>query len=463
MRKYILLYVFFIEQIFNYVVIPFKTYHHYQKDEKKEDDEEYNSINFIQDYLNNKIYFPVEIGSPAKEVAMILTTQSSGLNIGYSICNKSEFTNLPQNYYEYKVENSSTYNLTTKNIKTYSNAIGGFKSTELFKFFSDLEKKEVYEIEDLPFIYTPKEDVFYKYEDGKICGLIGLTLYEKDTFQETYNLISLLKKMNITNNYVFSYEYEPENNEEGKIIIGEYPHIYNKNKYNEEQLRNEYAVAEHYELVWGLMFNSIYFFDEGKNKTSINDIKYARFIPELNCIRGTKSYRKAIEEEFFNYYINKSICRYDNNIMNCDANSEFKVEKFPTLYFLNKKLNYTFELDYNDLFVKKGNKYFFLMILPSSYTEHFEMGKVFLKKYFLTYDLDKRTINFYNKNIPIIKKEEIINKENSSYSIYLIISAIVLIVAACAIGFYIGIKLYEKSRNKRKNEVDEDYDYALNS
>lgn len=463
MRKYILLYVFFIEQVFNYIVIPFKTYHHYQKDEKKEDDEEYNSINFIQDYLNNKIYFPVEIGSPAKEVAMILTTQSSGLNIGYSICNKSEFTNLPQNYYEYKVENSSTYNLTTKNIKTYSNAIGGFKSTELFKFFSDLEKKEVYEIEDLPFIYTPKEDVFYKYEDGKICGLIGLTLYEKDTFQETYNLISLLKKMNITNNYVFSYEYEPENNEEGKIIIGEYPHIYNKNKYNEEQLVNEYAVAEHYELVWGLMFNSIYFFDEGKNKTSINDIKYARFIPELNCIRGTKSYRKAIEEEFFNYYINKNICRYDNNIMNCDANSEFKVEKFPTLYFLIKKFNYTFELDYNDLFVKKGNKYFFLMILPSSYTEHFEMGKVFLKKYFLTYDLDKRTINFYNKNIPIIKKEEIINKENSSYSIYLIIFAIVLIVAACAIGFYFGIKLYEKSRNKRKNEVDEDYDYALNS
>ena len=148
MRKYILLCLFFIEQVFNYVVIPFKTYHHYQKEKKKEDDEEYNSINFIQDYLNNKIYFPVEVGSPAKEVAMILTTQSSGLNIGYSICNKSEFTNLPHKYYEYKVENSSTYNLTTKNIKTYSNAIGGFKSTELFKFFSDLEKKEAYEIED---------------------------------------------------------------------------------------------------------------------------------------------------------------------------------------------------------------------------------------------------------------------------------------------------------------------------
>ena len=463
MRKYILLYIFFIEQVFNYIVIPFKTYHHHQKEEKKEDDEEYNSTNFIQDYLNNKIYFPVEIGSPAKEVVFILTTKTSGLNIGYSLCNKSEFTNLPQKYLEYRVENSTTYNLTSKNIKTISNAIMGYQSTELFKFYADLEKKEAYEIEDLPFIYIPKEDVFYKYEDGKICGLIGLTLFEKETFQENYNLISLLKKMNITNNYIFSYEYDNENDEEGKIIIGEYPHNYNKDKYNEDQLRNDYAVAEHFEIVWGLLFNSIYFFDEDKNKTSINDIKYARFIPELNCIKGTKSYRKEIENSFFNYYINKSICRYENNIMNCDANSEFKVEKFPTLYFLNKKINYTFELNYKDLFVKKGKKFFFLMILPSSYTEHFELGKIFLKKYFFTYDLDKKTINFYNENIPIAKKEEIFNKENSSYPIYLIIISIVLLVAACVIGFYFGIKLYEKSRNKRKNELDEDYDYALNS
>jgi len=463
MRKYILLYIFFIEHVFNYIVIPFKTYHHYQKKEKKENDTEYNSTNFIQDYLYNKIYFPVEIGSPAKEVAFILNSQTSGLNIGYSICNKTGFTNLPQKYYEYLAKNSSTYNLTVNNIKTISNTYSGFQSTELFKFFSDLESKEVYEAKDLPFIYTPREDVYYTFDDGKICGLIGLTLFEKGNFQETFNLISLLKKMNITNNYVFSYEFDPENDEEGKIIIGEYPHIYNKDKYNEEQLRNDYAVAEHYELVWGVMFNSIYFFDEDKNKTLINDIKYARFIPELNCIRATKSYRIAIEEEFFNYYINKSICRYENGIMNCDANSEFKVEKFPSLYLTEKKFNYTFELNYKDLFVKKGNKYFFLMILPSSHTEHFEMGKVFLKKYFFMYDLDKKTINFYNENIPITKKEEIINQQNSSDSIYLIIFAIVLIIAACAIGFYFGIKLYEKSRDKRKNEIDEEYDYTLNS
>ena len=269
MRKYILLYIFFIEQVFNYIVIPFKTYHHYQKEEKKEDDEEYNSTNFIQDYLNNKIYFPVEIGSPAKEVVFILTTKTSGLNIGYSLCNKSEFTNLPQKYLEYRVENSTTYNLTSKNIKTISNAIMGYQSTELFKFYADLEKKEAYEIEDLPFIYIAKEDVFYKYEDGKICGLIGLTLFEKETFQENYNLISLLKKMNITNNYIFSYEYDNENDEEGKIIIGEYPHNYKKDKYNEDQLRNDYAVAEHFEIVWGLLLIQFIFLMKIKIKLQL--------------------------------------------------------------------------------------------------------------------------------------------------------------------------------------------------
>ena len=463
--RIILLFFIIFHESLNYIVIPFKTHH---SQYKKENNEEFNSTDFILNYYSNKLFFPIEIGSPAKEVPFILTTSSSGLNIGYSICSKYGYSDLPLNYFEYSAENSTTYNLTSKSMKIISNTISGTKSTELFKFYTDLNKTESITVDDLTFIYTSKEDANKIYDDGTICGLIGLILYEKGSFQEDYNLINLIKEKNITNNYIFNFEYDDKNDDEGLLIIGEEPHIYNKNKYREEQLRNDYAVAEHYDLVWGILFNSIYFFDEDNNKTTINDIKYARFIPELNCIKGTLKYKKMLEEKFFNYYIDKGICRFEKEpltlyfVMNCDINSEFKIEKFPTLYFAHAKFNFTFELDYNDLFIKKGNKYFFNIIFPESYIEHFEMGKIFLKKYFLSYNVEKKTISFYNKNIPIESDLERKNNEENSYFTYFLIIGLLILLISCGIGFYFGIKLYQKSRNKRKNELDEEYDYSLN-
>ena len=466
--KILFIYIILIEEIFNFIVIPFKTHH---SSNLKKNSDDYNSTDFMEYYFENKIYFLIEVGSPAKEVPFILITSTSGLNIGYSLCSRFQFSDLPKEYYQYSDENSTTYNLTSKNLKTISNTFMGSQSTELFKFYTDLEKNEFNKINinDLPFIYTSKEDANKLFDDGTICGIIGLTLFERNTFMENYNIINLLKKKNITQNYIFNFEFDEKNDDEGLLIIGEEPHKYNKNKYNEEQLRNDYASAEHYELVWGVLFNSIYFFDEDKNKTNIKDIKYARFIPELNCIKGTSKYKEAIENKFFKYYMNKNICRFDKEpkylyyVMNCDVDSEFQVKKFPTLYLENKKFNYTFELDYNDLFIKKGKKYFFMVIFPLSYIRHFEMGKVFLKKYFLSYDVDKRTISFYNKNIPIETNIKNNIEETNPYIKYLIIIlGIIFLISCCIIGFYFGKKLYEKSRNKRNNELNEEYDYSLN-
>ena len=468
---FIYLFIFLIENVLNYIVIEFKTHHSLNNKENNETN--YNSTDFLRDYYLNKIFFPIEVGSPPKEVPFILLTTTSGLNIGYSICPLFYFSDLPKKYFEYSIDNSTTYNLTSANLKVISNTFSGSPSTELFKFYTDLDKKESKQIKikDLPFIYISKDDAIKIYNDGKICGLLGLTLFEKDSFLERYNLISTLKKYNIVDNMVFNYEFKANNSDEGRLIIGEEPHNYNPKKYHQEQLRSDYGSGEHFNIVWGFMFNSIYFFNEEKNKIFLNDIKYAQFLPELYCIKGTSTYKKYIEENFFNYYINKSICRFDIEsikisnknsnhyyIMNCDINSEIKIEKFPTIYFSHSKFNYTFELDYNDLFIKKGNKYFFMVIFPYSYIEHFEMGKIFLKKYFFSYDYDKKTVNFYNKNIPIIEK-----KDDESYTIFLIIGGILFLIISIIVGFFLGKKIYEKSRAKRKNELkEEDYDYSLN-
>ena len=348
---------------FNYIVIDFKTH---KQTNIKENETNYNSTDFLMNYFQNKIYFPIEVGSPPKDVAFILRTSTSGLNIGYSICSLFGFSDLPNKFFEYTADNSTTYNLTSENIKYISNTFTGSQSTDLFKFYTDFEKKESKQIliEDLPFIYLSKFDANKLYDDGTVCGLIGLEIFEKDSFNERYNLIHLLKQKNIIDNYIFSYEFKENNIDEGMLIIGEEPHIYNSKKYNKEQLLSDYPVGEHYDLVWGVMFNSIFFFDGENNKIIMRDIKYGRFIPELYCIKGTSTYKKFIEEKFFNYYMNKNICRFDKisyYIMNCDANSEFEIEKFPSLFFSHKKFNYTFELNYKDLFIKKGNKYFFMV------------------------------------------------------------------------------------------------------
>ena len=286
----------------------------------------------------------------------------------------------------------------------------------------------------------------------------------------------MLKEYKIIDNYIFNFEYNYNSNDDydgGLLVIGEIPHIYNSKKYKEEQLRTDYCVKEYFDFTWGLMFNLIYFLDAEKNKIILNGIKYAEFIPELYCIKRTTNYKKLIEEQFFNFYINKNICRFDIEtlilpnkdyekyyIMNCDVNSELKIESFPSLFFLHKKFNYTFELNYKELFIKKGNKYFFMVIFPYLEMKHFEMGKIFLKKYFFSYDIDRKTISFYNENIPIEKSN---NKDTEkSYTNYLIIAGIVFLIISCIVGFYFGKKIYEKSRNKRKNELEEDYDYSLN-
>lgn len=303
----IILFIFFSKNTLSYIVIPFKTYH---SPNNKDIKEELNTLEFLQLYYYNKIFFPIEVGIPSKEIPFILTTTTSGLNIGY-FCSRFNFSNLPEKYNKYSTENSTTYNSTSPGLKVVSNTFMGSPSTESFYFFKNKEKTDNNNnkivLNNIPFIYNSKKDIFQIVENESICGLIGLTLFDKETFQGDFNFINTLYRLNITDNYILSYEFDENNTDNGMLIIGEEPYNYNSKKYNKEQIRNDYSIGEHYQLVWGTMFNSIYFYDKNNNKTIMNDIKYAKFMPELNIIIGTQNYYRIIKEKFFDFYINKSI------------------------------------------------------------------------------------------------------------------------------------------------------------
>ena len=137
------------------------------------------------------------------------------------------------------------------------------------------------------------------------------------------------------------------------------------------------------------------------------------------------------------------------------------------MIFESKGFAYEFELDYNDLFIKLGNKYYFLIIfgeIKQSFMENtWHLGLPFYKKYSFTSNLDANWVGFYNPNYPIIEKSDKVTDEGLSTTV----KTIIIIVALCVffIGlaiamFFLGQKL-RNDRRKRANELmDDNYDYS---
>ena len=185
------------------------------------------------------------------------------------------------------------------------------------------------------------------------------------------------------------------------------------------------------------------------------------FAIENKYIIGSKDYQKSIEDNFFKKYINNKICYYEtikNNqkylVLLCDKTSSFYINSFPTLYFYHRIFNYTFEFSKEDLFLEKNDKYIFLIFFMEYGNSYFTLGKLFLKKYLLVFNIDSKTIGFYN-SILEYESEQIIN----SVSVYYKILGIIIILIACGVGFVFAKKVYEQTRKKRLNEIEEQYEY----
>ena len=112
-------------------------------------------------------------------------------------------------------------------------------------------------------------------------------------------------------------------------------------------------------------------------------------------------------------------------------------------------MNYTFILDYNDLFQIFNNKYVFLIFFNNVFSEKWKLGEIFLKKYNVFLNIDAKLFGFY-----ILKNK----KSEKNYLIVLII-LLVIIIVILSILLYKLCKKYNK-RKKRPNELEDDsYEY----
>ena len=287
------------------------------------------------------------------------------------------------------------------------------------------------------------------------------------------NLGIQCKRNNITSSYNWFIEYNSNNNELAKLIIGAAPHDYNPKKYNEENSKKINTLKRMDESFhWDIEVNEIYV----KNKTGSyldNDINlylYCSLEPSLGVIFGTSGYKIFIEENLFSQLISEKKCRKSNPlILNlymvyyCKKDTkEYLKENFPTISFLHRYFNKSFELNYDDLFAEKGDYIYFKIFFHKREQEMWKFGKPFLSKYFFSFDLDGRTISFYDK-IGIDEKETEKNGNILNNNLVLIIIIIILALLVAVLGFFIGKFIYKTNIRKKGEELQDSDIYNYES
>jgi len=428
--KYINLILYFT-YTFSYITFPLFTF---SKNE---------SENIINNLLDNKLYTYLTIGDPPQKIVALIMPDEYPLYIYNNLCEINS---------NFIVENSKTYIAGKYEVQYITNITLSYLIKDRFEFeFNEANEKKY--IESIIYHYRPYNNSNIKLEKKYpyTCAYIGLKIPKYNSEEYSHSLFLQLKKLRIINNHCFFIIYK-ENNE-GKLIIGDYPEIYEPNNYKRYQLKTIYALYLENRYNWRLKFNSIYFERQNK-KTSLN-ILDANIDLTSELIFSPKEYMNGIYKYFFEEKINKGLChkKYtDKNIEYFNCNSLEAIENFPTLYIRHSFLLYTFELSYNDLFKEINNEYIFRICYNKEFGNEWAFGKPFLKKYLFVFNYDEKVIGFYNplinENGELIESNNKLNNNNYSNK-KIIIFTILILTFVFAIFFIISKRIYRRRKNNK--------------
>ena len=436
----------------------------------------------IDDLAQNNIYSSINIGEPSEGIKAFISVLHSYFSINQNYLSKS--INDFNSHYEFN--KSNTFQNIASNITNLNDYNSAAKEKiELNIFNSKTKKYYNISIDDMIFIYNDNnknKDISNTYYLNIGFQIIG---QKKLKEREQYNFIYQLKKRNIIKNYdwciffekgnnnngIFLYNPDELINARGQLLIGDLPDSYNPN-FNNKQLLSTYSIYSDYIFKWALEFSNIYY-NNSINETQKIDVYDVQLNINSYVILAPMIYYYKIRKDFFDYYLSKKICySYQGSeykTFYCEKSENFTIEdlkKFPTLYMTHKEFQYTFEFTYEDLFIEKNNKYWFMIALSAFNTDLDEwfMGIIFLRKYNLVFNQDSKTISFYNPNIPIStdKKQEINNNTNNSsrYIIIILIIIIFAIIIIIIIRIFFFKNIFTASKNKKRiNHIYENFDY----
>ena len=393
---------------------------------------------------------------------------------------------LPNSNSQYSPFSSSSY---VNSRMTYFSPIitnGSFIS-DSFIFYNDINFTKNISVNKLDFIYAnASPDFFELFDIDQNCGYIGLQLSSGSQYFESNSIIYELRFANAIKKKKWALTFKENsnkiNNYDGALILGieeeDYIDIFNIN--NISDYNSIYSLAYIMKQIdWEVEFDEIYY-EINNLKYSFNSSLQGQFLFDYNYIICNIDYFNSFKNNFFNKYINENICYIDKNetirknkksdiqminVIICDKSRFKDMNKFPTLYFMHRKLNKTFEFNYKDLFQEIGNSLVFSIVLDENDKYHWTFGRMFLKKYQFVFDNDQKLITYietFNTN----EKENLSynNTNNSEYIITILkILIIIGLLGGFGLGLFFGKKIWDKNKKKRANELDDDYDYVINN
>ena len=421
---------------------------------------EHNLMPVISYYDKNIFYLFLEIGTPPLNLSLTLDDSDSNFimkddsclfNNDYSIFKSSTFRyDQGLNYLYINYELKTILNNTKD--KIYLNQIE--------------EKPDKIVINDFNFLYLPnKEEIkqIHKYNNNinnsinfnPKCGYVGILPQElnKESIHEKNNFFYQLKKKNIIDNYYWFINYDE--NKKGEFIIGITPHEVYPDKFLEDDLYMTHAKLIDDKFIWQIHFSSIEILNSNSNN-KINKIYLGNNNGIIqfsnNYIHCPKDYFDNITSIYFQKYLDRNMCTknyiHKNNIryntIYCFRKNftENELKAFPILILNCNELNFVFEFNYDDLFLKTDSIYIFKIIYNLD-IDYWKFGNIFLEKYQFLFNYDTKLFGLYhhiyngkNKNNKdnIIDKREKIKKEkngNNYIKMVIIIGIIIFVIFLC--------------------------------
>ena len=372
---------------------------------------------FPDNLLQNDLEITLKIGTPSQNVNLNLRSNL------YTFFITSSNVNLP--FPTFNEKNSKSLIKESEKVEQYITK----EYKEGFKIYETITLNEK-ELKNISLILATS----ISYNQS---GALGLKLVDSHEFANDLSFIYQIKhKLNL-NSYTFFIKYN--NDEEGELIIGSYPHLLN-NKYNEKDLFYQRAGKINNNVDWVIEFDMIKYDNntiERINNKCLIQIEYALIHAPFNV----KNY--FIDNYFKNQCNQEFLIRKNIIMINCDK--KFDISTFKNLSFISKDIDYEFVFTYKDLFIENGSKYIFSIIFDMKLNDkdnNWILGKTFMKKYQLIYDLDRKIIGLYKGNS---------SKGFNFYILFLIILILVIIGLIYYIFFYI-----KTPRKIRANELEDD-------
>ena len=237
------------------------------------------------------------------------------------------------NYHLICLSNNSS--LGKKFISFEENKSSSFQPFDKGKRYCDLKEtllcrrgKDIFKISENNIINNLSFYISYDLEKNQ-SGILGFKFAYK--FPE-YNFINQLKEKNLILSYLFYFKFK--NLYEGEIIIGNYPHEIDKNKYDIINMKNSRIPQTFTNQDYSIQIESIKYGEKeiAKDKEFYFDFENYFFLCSLD-------FHKVIKEEFFNNLLEEKKCEekklrkgiQDVFYYFCDNNidlSKFKEIKF---------------------------------------------------------------------------------------------------------------------------------------